>query len=134
MPTGMRVILNNDVAPNIPSDEACGPYESGETEDYIVMFRRPFPESVKDANNIEHFSVFPNPTSGRSVVQFNNGNATDVSLTVKDITGRQLSQQSVSHPGGIFRHEIDLGNYPKGIYIIEVNAAGRHLIQKLSVQ
>src|SRR5690606_32267058 len=36
--TGLRVILNNDLSPNVPSDEACGAYKSGETEDFIVKF------------------------------------------------------------------------------------------------
>jgi hypothetical protein len=134
VPTGMRVILNNDVAPNIPSDEACGPYTSGETEDYIVMFKRPFPVGVKDANSMEHFSVFPNPTAGRATVQFNNDAVTDVSITVKDITGRQILQQSVAHPGGIFRHDIDLSAFAKGIYMVEVNAGNNNFVQKLSVQ
>ncbi len=134
VPTGMRVILNNDVAPNVPSDEACGPYVSGETEDYIVMFKRPFPDKIDDVNSMEHFSVFPNPTHGRATVQFSNNTATHVSITVKDITGRSVLQQSVAHPGGVFRHEIDLGSYPKGVYMVEVNAAGHHFIQKLAVQ
>jgi len=134
VPTGLRVILNNDVSPNIPSDEACGPYESGETEDYIVVFKRPFPESVKDVNSIEHFSVFPNPTSGRAIVQFSSIAASDVSLSVKDITGRQVLNSIIPHTGGIFRHQLDMAAYPKGVYMVEVNVGNNHFVQKLLVQ
>src|SRR5690606_25898083 len=64
--TGMRVILNNNTAPNVPSDSACGPYTSGETEDFVVMFHNPsnpyWPTSVNNVSNISSFYVYPNPT------------------------------------------------------------------------
>jgi hypothetical protein len=134
MPTGLRVILNNNVAPNPQSDSACGPYTSGETEDYIVVFRRPFQVSVDDANDVKHMSVFPNPTNGKASVQFSSEAATTVSLKVTDLAGRVMVTESYNHSGGIFRHDVDLSTQAKGMYLIEVSAAGKHYMSKLVVQ
>lgn len=134
MPTGMRIILNNDVAPNPQSDSACGAYVSGETEDYIVVFKRPFKTGVDDANSIKHMSVFPNPSQGRVSVQFSSDLATEATVKITDIAGRTVFTEAYRHTGGVFRKEIDLGAAPKGIYIVELNAGGQHHMSKLVLQ
>src|SRR5690606_16838679 len=70
MPTGMRVILNNNVGPHPQSDEGCGIYESGETEDYMILFKRPFNTSIGNIGDLGSVSVYPNPTSGKFTVRF----------------------------------------------------------------
>jgi hypothetical protein len=135
MPTGMRVIVNNDVAPNIPSDEACGTYISGETEDYIVFFSRPFGVGVKDADGIDQLSLSPNPTTGKFQLQFK-GAASQEGVTVKvmSVTGQVVKQEVYPHNGGIFRQVVDISNQAKGVYMVEVSSAGQKMTQKLTVQ
>ena len=135
VPTGMRVIINNDVAPNIPSDEACGTYISGETEDFIVEFSRPFGVGIKDAEGVNQLSLSPNPTNGRFQVQFK-GAATEQGVVVKvmSVTGQLVKQEVFPHNGGIFRQMLDMSNQPKGVYMVEVAASGQKMIQKLVIQ
>jgi len=135
VPTGMRVIVNNDVAPNKPSDEACGEYFSGETEDYIVVFKRPFPVSIKETESINQLSLLPNPTSGRFQLQFKGAaSAEGVTVKIMNITGQVVKQQVYPHNGGIFRQEIDLGNEAKGMYMVEVISAGQKMMEKVTVK
>jgi hypothetical protein len=135
VPTGMRIIINNDVAPNIPSDEACGEYTSGETEDYILMFKRPFPVGIKEAEGVNQLSLVPNPTSGKFQVQFK-GAASQEGVTVRilNVTGQLVKQQVYPHNGGIFRQQVDLGNEAKGMYMVEVISDGQKMTHKLTVQ
>jgi hypothetical protein len=135
VPTGMRIIINNDVAPNIPSDEACGEYTSGETEDYILMFKRPFPVGIKEAEGVNQLSLVPNPTSGKFQVQFK-GAASQEGVTVRilNVTGQLVKQQVYPHNGGIFRQQVDLGNEAKGMYMVEVISGGQKMIEKLTVR
>ncbi len=135
VPTGMRVIINNDVAPNVPSDEACGEYFSGETEDYIVVFKRPFGVSVKETDPVNQLSVLPNPTTGKFQVQFK-GAAADggVMVRIMNVTGQVVKQQVFPHKGGIFRQVIDLGNEAKGMYMVEVMCNGQKMMEKLTLQ
>jgi hypothetical protein len=134
VPTGMRVILNNNVAPNVPSDSACGPYISGETEDFILIFRRPFKTNVEDANSIRHMSVFPNPSNGRVNLQFSTDAAATAAVKISDLAGRVVFSSSFEHTGGVFNREIDLSTAPKGMYIVEMSAGDQHFMTKLLLQ
>lgn len=135
VPTGMRVILNNDIGPNIPSDEACGAYTSGETEDYMVMFSKSVPATVNDMGYINNVVLYPNPTSGKFVLQFTNTKAvTEVSVTVTDVTGRTLVEKTYEHNGGQFTKEIDMRGHAKGVYFIEINAGSDKVVRKLVIE
>jgi hypothetical protein len=128
--------LNNDLAPNIPSDEACGPYSSGETEDYIVKFeRRLFPAGVNAANAISSFGMYPNPTKGKFVLQFASAAAFDnVDVTVANITGQLVYNNTYKHNGGQFSQEINLTELPRGVYMVTLSAGGEKQIQKLVIE
>src|SRR5690606_35658105 len=69
-PTGMRINFENNEGPNIPSDEGCGPYTSGETEDYILVFRKHWRAGITEAQKLSGFNVHPNPTTGKFYLQF----------------------------------------------------------------
>ncbi|MGN6566348.1 MAG: GEVED domain-containing protein, partial [Flavipsychrobacter sp.] len=71
VPTGMRLILNNDVGPNAASDDACGAYTSGETWDFVVRFNRAWTTGVGNISNLENLVMYPNPTDGKFKVSFN---------------------------------------------------------------
>lgn len=133
VPTGMRVILNNNVGPNVPSDEACGGYVSGETEDYILIFREKWKAGIQDATRLNGFSVHPNPTNGKFFVQFSSVNAVDnVQVRVSTLTGQLVQQQSFSHKqAGIFNQAIDMSGQASGVYFVELHADGQKLMQKL---
>ncbi len=135
IPTGLRVILNNDLAPNVPSDEACGAYTSGETEDFIVEFRRNFPAGVNGLENEVGFNMFPNPTTGKFVLQYNsNKEVKDVTVTVTGITGQKVFEKAYQKKDREFSQEIDLSEMPRGVYYVELNAGGEKMMQKLTVK
>ena len=135
VPTGMRVILNNNVGPNIPSDEACGPYQSGETEDYILVFRKKIPEGVNDIAELNGFSVHPNPTNGKFHVQFSSiADISKVNVRITGVTGQLIQEHNFNHGGGMFYEELDMGNQAPGVYFVELEADGQRLMRKLVVQ
>jgi hypothetical protein len=134
VPTGLRIIVNNDISPNTASDDACGEYKSGETEDYIVTFVRQFPVNVNDVKGLDNISVYPNPTTGRFTLGFNTTTPQQVNVLVKNVTGQQVYSKAYNHNGGSFSEQIDLSNYAKGIYMVELTANGVKTIQKLVLQ
>lgn len=135
VPTGMRVVLNNNVGPNIPSDEACGPYQSGETEDYILVFRDKAKLGVADISGLNGFNVHPNPTSGTFHIQFNTkAEISEINVRVTNITGQLVQQHVYRHKGGTFDEKLDMTNQSAGVYFVELEADGQKLIRKLIVQ
>jgi hypothetical protein len=132
--TGMRVILNNNVAPNVPSDEACGPYMSGETEDYIVLIKAKN-EGVNNLNFLQNLIVYPNPTEGNCVVAFNTKQPLkDVVISVTNITGQQIQSSNYHDVAGQFQENINLSNQAKGVYFIEIKADGERTVKKIVVR
>ncbi len=135
VPTGMRVILNNDIGPNIPSDEGCGAYTSGETEDLMVQFTKRFPASIYNADGINNLGVYPNPAKDRCRIQFNGANnAREVVVTIVSITGQKIFEQSYAHNGGSFTQELNTAKYTRGVYYVEVLADGQKAVQKLILE
>ena len=135
VPTGMRVIINNDVGPNVPSDSACGPYTSGETEDYVLIFRKPWPAGINGQTTLTGFNVHPNPTSGKFYVQFSTqAEVKDVQVRVTNVTGQVVEQQSYEYAGGMFYQELDMTGQPSGVYFVELQAEGVKLMRKLVMQ
>lgn len=134
-PTGMRVILNNDVTPNTPSDDACGAYTSGETADFVVIFRRATPTAITNLTNINDFALYPNPTPGRFTVRFKTANTIhDLQISVRNVTGQLLSQQHFSDIGNQFSKVFDLTAEASGMYFVEVQADGERTIQKVIIR
>eukprot|EP01012_Entosiphon_sulcatum_P048711 TRINITY_DN67231_c0_g1_i1.p1 TRINITY_DN67231_c0_g1~~TRINITY_DN67231_c0_g1_i1.p1 ORF type:complete len:893 (+),score=56.38 TRINITY_DN67231_c0_g1_i1:51-2681(+) len=135
LPTGMRIILNNDMTPNVPSDQACGPYTSGETEDLMVMFQRKFAASVNTLGSIEDFGLYPNPTTGKFRLQFNSAVAlNDVTINITSITGQLVMQKVVKHEGGTFTQDLDMSNQARGVYVVELRSAdGAKQVQRLVI-
>ncbi|PZF73154.1 GEVED domain-containing protein [Taibaiella soli] len=132
VPTGMRIILNNNIGPNVPSDEACGPYTSGETEDYTVIFRQANPTGIGTLNNVQDLSLYPNPTGGRFTVSFNAETAVkDMEINVTTVTGQSVLRQNFNNVGHTFVKDFDLTEQARGVYFVEIRADGQKAIRKV---
>jgi len=134
--TGMRLIINNDVNPNIPSDNACGQYTSGETEDYIVKIRdRNDPTNVPEVNKITDISLYPNPTTGAVNVKIKMpAIEKNIIIKVYTITGQQIYQNYYQPADREFTTLIDLNDNAKGIYFVEIRVGKETVNRKLIVK
>jgi len=134
VPTGMRVILNDDTAANIPSDFGCGPYVSGETEDYVVIFRKANPLAINDASLIRELVLYPNPSGGQFTLSLKAAKEIrDLKISVTNIAGQQLLQEHFSYPGSSFVRAFDFSGQPKGLYFVTLSADGERVIRKLVI-
>ena len=122
VPTGMRIIINDDLNPLSPANLGCGPYTSGETEDYVVTLRRT-PQSVGTVNLISELSVYPNPTSDNRITVDvrSEQNMGTLHLSLLSVDGKILRQEAYDNIGKQFKKEIELQAVSKGVYFIEVH-------------
>lgn len=135
--TGMRLIVNENINPNVPSDEACGTYTSGETEDYVVKFfpKGTSPTGVGNLGLLSDVALYPNPTSGRFNVVINAAAALkDLDLTISNLTGQKVAQYHYDQVGRRFTTEMDLGSQPRGVYVVELRAGNEVVVRKLIVR
>jgi len=136
LPTGMRVILNNDVGPNLPSDIGCGEYTSGETEDYVVIIRSPL-TGVSTVNNIGYMNLFPNPADDRFTLSYKMQHGVrQTTVTVADITGKKLWEQDYGGKGmgGTFSEQITLSGIAQGVYFVTLRADNETMVRKLIIK
>src|SRR6185369_15132742 len=91
VPTGMRVVLNNDLDTTVGKNngnDGKGSFVSGEVEDYLVMLARSN-LAVVGPNLIQNLALFPNPTSDKATVVFDAPKAiSHLDMTVTTIAGQ----------------------------------------------
>jgi len=131
--TGMRVILNNNTAPNNPSDLACDLYTSGETEDFVVMFKD---KTTLGTGNIPgpdfNFTIFPNPSSGRFTLKGEGlGLGKTGEIRVTSITGQLVYSKGYDLNGSQLITEVDLSDKARGVYLVELITDGKKALRKL---
>jgi hypothetical protein len=134
VPTGMRVVLNNDLNPSAAGNNGSGSFTSGEVEDYVVIFRR-VNVGVSNTNLLNNLGVYPNPTEGRFTVL--NDAARPVShmdIVVTTVSGQEVVRRSFDNVGTRFTNSFDLSTFAKGVYFVEVRADGEKVTRKLIVR
>ena len=133
--TGMRLILNNNTGPNSPSDDGCGAYTSGETEDYVIIFRSATSVVPNTASRLSGVDVYPNPSKGKfSLNVHGNQSLGDVIISVSNITGQRVAVYDYRNIGINFTTDLDLTTQSKGVYFVEVKANGEKMVRKVIVQ
>jgi hypothetical protein len=77
------------------------------------------------------FSVYPNPTAGKTTVSFYSEISFNYTLKVIDYLGREVFSNELKAIVGDNSQEVDMSHLAKGMYLIEV--AGTDRTQKVKV-
>ncbi len=133
--TGMRLILNNDTEPNVPSDEACGGYISGETEDFVVMFYKEDPvNGVRGAaTTIRDLKLYPNPANNKVFLQYFGEVQRHAALQVLNISGQQVQTYPLADLKNGQIVELDVQGLAQGMYFVRMHAGSHTVTRKLSL-
>jgi len=84
-----------------------------------------------DVVSAANMTIFPNPASDIVTLQMENiEEGTVAQITIFDLTGKQVfNMQSTSN-----LQIIDISQFAKGMYVIQVNTANQNFVQKLQVK
>jgi hypothetical protein len=135
--TGMRLILNSNTGPNVPSDEACGTYVSGETEDFGVRIKdKNAMLGVNSVSGLSSFSLYPNPTTGVVTIHLSQGKVSNeaISLRVTTITGQVVLSKEYSDTPKEFTTSVDLSGHANGVYLVELSNGSERSVKKLMLK
>lgn len=83
-------------------------------------------------NSFEKFSVYPNPSKGKFNVVLST--TEEVKVTIYDIRGRSVYQQSYPSKGIVFNEEISLNSLTSGVYILNVESAGKKEARRIIIE
>ncbi len=87
-----------------------------------------------DAATIPHLSIYPEPTTGLVTVEIELSQAARVTLTITNLLGQQIYQESSEAVEPTFRKAIDLSGHPSGLYILHVSAGYQRTVRKILKQ
>ncbi len=80
-------------------------------------------------------SLFPNPTKGLVTLEYNSSADAQYVLQVTDIAGKVIQSTQLNAASGINRHQIDLTDVEKGLYMIFLTGEnGERIIEKIAVE
>ena len=80
----------------------------------------------------ETFLAYPNPARAQVTIAFNAGFNEEVTLELIDLSGAILSSQKLIWFKGLNTHQVDLNNYPAGIYLIRLK--GQNVNKTIKLQ
>ncbi len=86
-----------------------------------------YPLSINKYNDINSFSLFPNPVTN-GVLTITTQDNLEKNIQIFDVLGKQVFEQTIS------TSTIDIANLHSGIYIIRVEEAGRLATRKLVIE
>ena len=80
------------------------------------------------------FSLFPNPATGASTVQFNLVEEQPCFIRLIDVNGREVLRQQTDGYTGEHAISLELGELMPGVYVVEIQSAGMSGRKKLILQ
>jgi len=92
------------------------------------------PVSIKEIENINDLSVYPNPASDRLNIKFNTSTADDFNITIYNVTGQEVYKEKLNNFIGSYNNEININDFAQGVYLMQVKSSKGAVTQKVVVQ
>ena len=89
---------------------------------------------IKENKAIQNLQVYPNPTSGLLQIRFVTPEKEQLDLVVTDILGQKVYGEQLKDIRGSYTHTLDMTDYPKGVYFLQLTAQGTGITQRVYVQ
>jgi len=83
---------------------------------------------------INHLDVYPNPSRDIFNVSFTSEDAQDLEVRVINVVGEVVYTESLSQFIGEYTKQVDLANYTKGVYFLEITTNNGVINKKLILQ
>jgi len=119
-----RAITNGACVSSDLDENECGEATS-------VVFGDPS-TSNKNIESSLGVSIFPNPTDGKVFLKLEDTTNGGATFRLNSLDGRVLKTKQVDFSNGVF--EFDLADFPKGIYLIQIQTADTQVVRKVVLQ
>lgn len=97
------------------------------------FFRTDNAAGIADNQLDRSLSVYPNPSTGRVTVEYTLEQGAAVNVTVTDLVGKTVMQQSLRTASGVQTETIDLGNLSNGMYLLKLDAGDRQATRTITL-
>jgi hypothetical protein len=83
---------------------------------------------------VDKFTIAPNPTDGKFVIDFATKQTGTLQFSILDITGRTVKSERVPNFDGFYNKQINLDNEAKGAYFIQFRIGDKMSTKKIVLQ
>jgi hypothetical protein len=129
----VNLIYNNDASPGTALDSDHD-YMENYTTYMNVDISVGIDESPTNSDELESFTIAPNPSKGPVYASYSINHGSDVSYMVSDISGRAIRNEKLGWKNaGDYRHVIDLEDLDPGIYLISLKTSHQTITKKLVI-
>jgi len=92
--------------------------------------------TILNTNDIDFtdLAIYPNPSNGTININFTPTTASNVSVSLIDIRGRQISTKEFETNGSIFNQTINYNGLDTGIYFVRISTNGKNQTKKLIIK
>ncbi|MEE2700174.1 MAG: T9SS type A sorting domain-containing protein [Bacteroidota bacterium] len=109
-------------------------YWVSETPMVRMNFGTPsIPASIKETSFNENLSIYPNPTNGIFTVEIRDVQTDVYTIKVTNVLG-QMIFESTNSINGIYKENIDLSAFQKGVYLIGINNSTTTITERIIVE
>ncbi|MEA3503649.1 MAG: C10 family peptidase [Bacteroidota bacterium] len=87
-----------------------------------------------DVDVYSEFTAYPNPATSVLNIRFRADDINNASIKLMSIDGKLVSKRAVSNIGGYFNTEINVSDFPKGVYILNVQSNSGVATQRVIIK
>lgn len=89
---------------------------------------------IEEYAPVEEITIYPNPTTGVFNISILNANFNQISITVFDITGKEVYSVTDKNTHAEYKKQINLGDLTSGMYYVRLNTGTDVKTKKLIIQ
>ncbi|UKN03241.1 T9SS type A sorting domain-containing protein [Paracrocinitomix mangrovi] len=111
-----------------------------ESEDFTLLIVSVADENGnKTANALENeeigtFKMYPNPANTTTKLQFNFEDKAPTTIMISDIKGTVIMEMDLGNFSGHFNKDINVEDWSKGVYIVQLEHGSNKILEKLIVE
>ena len=124
----LRLRLASDFSGN-PTPEPCLDLSFGQVEDYAVFVRAGTRVATTPAS--VDFSVYPNPFTRNTSIEYSLNNSSIVTLEVFNLIGEKVKVFSFDEKQAAGNHNYSFDNAETGVYFVKLSIDGISVVQKI---
>ena len=124
----LRMRVASDYSAN-PTPTPCLDLQYGQVEDYSIFVSGPVGIKIPVAN--VPFSVFPNPFTGNTRIEYNLNSAAAVTLEVFNAIGEKTTSLVAESQQSAGKHTYTFEGATPGVYTVRLTIDGQSIVQKI---
>jgi hypothetical protein len=90
--------------------------------------------NIKEIENINDLSIYPNPASDKVNVKFNTSTADNFDITIYNVTGQTVYKETLPNFMGSYHNELNIADFAQGVYLMQIKSSKGAITRKVVIQ